>query len=143
MDLRKIRNLIEIFDSSNLSEIEIRDGEESIRLSRVAKVGSEQPTVALPPAGSAPNFKIDEVVGDESLSILSPMVGSFYAATSPEDSPLVKVGDKVTEGHPICVIEAMKIFNQIESEHSGTIVEILKKDGDPVEFGEVLFRLKE
>lgn len=143
MDLRKIRKLIEIFNASNLGEMEIRNGDECIRLTSVAAASSSQPTVPLPAVETAPSSSIGEVGSEDSFPILSPMVGTFYAATSPQDSPLVAVGDKVSVGQPICFIEAMKIFNQIESDESGMIVSVLKDDGDPVEFGEALFLIRE
>ncbi len=143
MDLRKIRKLIEIFNASHLGEMEIRDGDESIRLTRAAAAISSEPTVPLPTVEAVPSSSIDDVEDKDSFPIQSPMVGTFYAATAPQDSPLVAVGDKVSVGQPICFIEAMKIFNEIESDESGTIVSVLKDDGDPVEFGEALFLLRE
>ena len=142
MDLRKIRKLIEIFNASKLGEMEIRAGDESIRLTRATAISSPQPTAPLPEVEGEP-ISSNDVQGEVAVPILSPMVGTFYAATSPQDSPLVEVGDKVAEGQAICFIEAMKIFNQIESELSGTVISVLKDDGDPVEYGEVLFLVKE
>ncbi|MXW47173.1 MAG: acetyl-CoA carboxylase biotin carboxyl carrier protein, partial [Gammaproteobacteria bacterium] len=80
---------------------------------------------------------------EHTISVLSPMVGTFFSSPSPTDDAFVKVGDSVTVGQPLCLIEAMKIFNQIEAEHSGTILKILKDNGDPVEYGEPLFILSE
>ncbi len=143
MDLRKIRKLIEIFNASKLGEMEIRAGDESIRLTRATAISSPQPTAPLPEVEGEPISSSNDVQGEVAVPILSPMVGTFYAATSPQDSPLVEVGDKVAAGQAICFIEAMKIFNQIESELSGTVISVLKDDGDPVEYGEVLFLVKE
>ncbi len=146
MDLRKIRKLIEIFEVSNLSEIEIQEGEESIRLTRNLTVVSEASAteiVAAPQKVS--EIELDDDVSEDegTFAVLSPMVGTFFAAASPTDDPFVSVGDEVHTGQPLCLIEAMKIFNQIEAERDGTIVKILKHSGDPVEFGEPLFLLSE
>ncbi len=150
MDLRKIRKLIEIFNVSNLSEIEIHEGEESIRLTRTLTEVSGAPVqqvVKVPMEGvpSLDEIIVEEDEGDEEsgISVLSPMVGTFFSSPSPADDPFVKVGDSVEVGHPLCLIEAMKIFNQIEAERSGTVVKILKDNGDPVEYGEPLFILSE
>ncbi|MDE0309175.1 MAG: acetyl-CoA carboxylase biotin carboxyl carrier protein [Acidiferrobacterales bacterium] len=146
MDLRKVRKLIEIFNTSKLSEIEIREGEESIRLTRTPTITQApyavpevQPAVSPAPGGS----QFDEQEDSDTFAVESPMVGTFFASASPDDSPFVSVGDSVSVGDPLCLIEAMKIFNQIEAEQSGTIVRILKQDHDPVEFGEPIFLLRE
>ena len=150
MDLRKIRKLIEIFNHTNLTEIEIHEGEESIRLSRATSTlpGSPQQQVVhvpMPDTQSVSEIHVDddEVEDEHTISVLSPMVGTFFSSPSPTDDAFVKVGDSVTEGQPLCLIEAMKIFNQIEAEHSGTVLKILKDNGDPVEYGEPLFILSE
>ena len=150
MDLRKIRKLIEIFNHTNLTEIEIHEGEESIRLSRATSTpaGSPQQQVIHVPMSETQSVSEidvddDEVDDEHTTSVLSPMVGTFFSSPSPTDDAFVKVGDSVTEGQPLCLIEAMKIFNQIEAEHSGTILKILKDNGDPVEYGEPLFILSE
>ena len=150
MDLRKIRKLIEIFEVSNLSEIEIQEGEESIRLTRnltvVADGGASQVIAVSKDASEAVSeVDIDDAsLEDEgTITVHSPMVGTFFASASPTDEPFVSVGDEVSPGQPLCLIEAMKIFNQIEAEHSGTIVKILKENGDPVEYGEPLFQMSE
>ena len=149
MDLRKIRKLIEIFEVSNLSEIEIQEGEESIRLTRnltvVAEGGASQVIAVSKDASEAVSeVDIDDAsLEDEgTITVHSPMVGTFFASASPTDEPFVSVGE-VSPGQPLCLIEAMKIFNQIEAEHSGTIVKILKENGDPVEYGEPLFQMSE
>jgi len=150
MDLRKIRKLIEIFEVSNLTEIEIREGEESIRLSRSLTVMSDaspRQFVTAPqevhPAVSDIEIDEEDTSDEGTFSILSPMVGTFFASASPTDEPFVSIGDDVGQGQPLCLIEAMKIFNQIEAERSGTIMKILKESGDPVEYGEPLFILSE
>lgn len=151
MDLRKIRKLIEIFNVSNLSEIEIHEGEESIRLTRTMTVVSDaaqhQVVHQISPEGAQAlsSIEIDdeETEREGTFTVLSPMVGTFFSSASPTDDPFVEVGDQVDSGQPLCLIEAMKIFNQIEAERAGTVIEILKGNGDPVEFGEPLFVLSE
>ncbi len=145
MDLRKIKKLIELLEESDLSEMEIKEGEESIRLSRtsstVQQVGAvpvvSPGSVALPVDSAA--SAVTEI--PEGHHIRSPMVGTFYAAPKPGAKPFVQLGGKVQVGDTLCVIEAMKIFNQIEADKSGTIVAVLKDNGDPVEYGETLFVL--
>lgn len=142
MDLRKIKTLIELLEASDLTEIEISEGDDSIRLSRASKM---VPAVAaaIPAAGAAPVAAAAppaaEAVGASGHGVESPTVGTFYSRSGPDAEPFVKVGDKVTVGTTLCVVEAMKTFNEIQADKAGSIVEIAKQDGDPVEFGEVLF----
>ena len=149
MDLRKIRKLIEIFNASKLSEIEIREGDESIRLTRSLTISASpqtttvDPTVVHVPSPELDDIPMDDGDLDDTIAVRSPMVGTFFAAASPSDPPFVSVGDRVEVGQPLCLIEAMKIFNQIEAEQSGTIVKVLKEDRDPVEYGEPIFLLSE
>ena len=149
MDLRKIRKLIEIFNASKLSEIEIREGDESIRLTRSLTISASpqtttvDPTVVHVPSPELDDIPMDDGDLDDTIAVNSPMVGTFFAAASPSDPPFVSVGDRVEVGQPLCLIEAMKIFNQIEAEQSGTIVKVLKEDRDPVEYGEPIFLLSE
>ena len=151
MDLRKIRKLIEIFNASKLGEIEIREGEESIRLTKAVQPVAAHPQhmiVAEPQTLPMPSPELEEIEIDTDLSdgtseIKSPMVGTFFAAAAPGDPPFVSEGDFVEVGQPICLIEAMKIFNQIEAEQSGTIVKVLKQDREPVEYGEPIFLIRE
>lgn len=149
MDLRKIRKLIEIFNASKLSEIEIREGDESIRLTRSLTISASpqtttvDPTVVHVPSPELDDIPMDDGDLDDTIAVNSPMVGTFFAAASPSDPPFVSVGDRVEVGQPLCLIEAMKIFNQIEAEQSGTIVKVLKEDRDPVEYGEPMFLLSE
>ena len=161
MDLRKIKKLIDLLEESNLAELEIKEGEEVVRLSRVPKGGvavSAAPVLAHAPATSAPAPR--EPVhahapaatpppsgAPEPASaglppghvVCSPMVGTFYAAATPEAAPFVKVGQTVKAGDTLGVIEAMKMFNQIEADKAGTIVAILVENGQPVEFDEPMF----
>ncbi|MFT5112226.1 MAG: acetyl-CoA carboxylase biotin carboxyl carrier protein [Parasphingorhabdus sp.] len=147
MDIRKVKKLIELLEESQLSEIEISEGEESIRLSRLssgpvyaappAMPYAAQP-VALPEAASSdvPAPSEPQISGHK---VTSPMVGTYYASSSPDEAAFVSVGSEVSAGETLCIIEAMKIFNQIEADKSGTIKKILKNTGDPVEYGETLF----
>ncbi|MHB1567032.1 MAG: acetyl-CoA carboxylase biotin carboxyl carrier protein [Acidiferrobacter sp.] len=140
MDIRKVKKLIEMLESSNLGELEIREGEESIRISR----GS---SAAPPPAFSAaPGAPVTTAnTADTALpvtpghAVLSPMVGSFYRASSPDAPPFVEVGTAVSVGDPLCIIEAMKMLNEIEADRAGVVRAILKDNGQPVEYGETLF----
>ena len=153
MDLRKVKKLIELLEESNLNEMEIREGEESIRLSRGAPVAHHAPAaMPMPSAGEAHHPPPaargpapEEAAGPTASGlphghqIASPMVGTYYSAPEPDAEPYVSIGSKVQAGDTLCVVEAMKIFNQIESDASGTVVHIQKSDGDAVEFGELLF----
>ncbi|NCO19006.1 MAG: acetyl-CoA carboxylase biotin carboxyl carrier protein [Gammaproteobacteria bacterium] len=153
MDLRKIKKLIELLEESNLAELEIHEGEESVRLSRtgtapmVMHAPMPMPAVA-PAAAAAPSTapETPQQVGGEQLPageiVRSPMVGTYYSAPNPDSDPFVKEGQKVSPGDTLCLIEAMKMFNQIESEFSGTVVAILVESGQPVEFDQPLFVIR-
>lgn len=163
MDIRKIKKLIELLEGSSLTEIEIVEGEESVRLSRGARV-SEAPVIHGLPAnvqaaawsapmmaggGDTPEPPAGEVVEPspeqeipEGEVLRAPMVGTFYGAPSPDAEPFVSLGQKVSEGETVCIIEAMKMFNQIEAESSGTVVAILVESGQPVEFDQPLFVIR-
>ena len=152
MDLRKIKKLIELLEESALTEIEISEGEESIRLSRSSPLDPAESTTANPlsarstetPSPSRESSSTAATLEDlpGTVPVVSPMVGTFYAAPNPESSPYVKPGSEVTLGDTLCVIEAMKIFNHVDAECSGVIRKILKNSGDPVEFGETLFLIE-
>ena len=149
MDVRKIKKLIELLEESALTEIEISEGEESIRLSRSSPLDPAKSTTAIPlPARltetPTPLPESAATVEDlpDTVPVVSPMVGTFYAAPNPESSPYVKKGSEVAVGDTLCVIEAMKIFNHVEAECFGVIRKILKNSGDPVEFGETLFLIE-
>lgn len=140
MDIRKVKKLIEMLESSHLGELEIREGEESIRISRgssmtPATAAAPSPPVA-PPVASAADAAVPVITGHP---VLSPMVGSFYRAPSPDAPPFVEVGTTVNIGDPLCIIEAMKMLNEIEADRAGVIRAILKDNGQPVEYGETLF----
>ena len=152
MDVRKIKKLIELLEESALTEIEISEGEESIRLSRGSPLDSAKSTTAIPlstrlaetPTPMPESSSIAATIEDlpDTVPIVSPMVGTFYAAPNPESSPYVKTGSEVAVGDTLCVIEAMQIFNHVEAECAGVIRKILKNSGDPVEFGETLFLIE-
>ena len=142
MDIRKVKKLMELLEQSGMAEIEIKEGEESVKISRFGNAPQMTPTVAQQPAAipsqAAPIMAVNrdsQVSGD---LISSPMVGTYYSAPSPSAKPFVTVGQHVNKGDTIGIIEAMKIMNQIEADHSGTGVEILVKDGEAVEFGQAL-----
>lgn len=154
MDIRKVKKLIELLEESNLSELEIQEGEESVRLSRhptgaqaAPQYLAPQPQQPAPPpqAGHAtqPAAGQSAPEGEAALPeghvIRAPMVGTFYSSPSPDADPFVTKGDTVTEGDTLCMIEAMKMFNQIEAEVSGKVAAILVDNGQPVEFDQPLF----
>ncbi len=149
MDIRKVKKLIELLEASGISEIEIQEGEESVRISRypqgmtvTAPAAVAAPPVAPPPppaAAEAPAAPAAEPELPQGHTINSPMVGTFYRAASPNSPPFVEVGQRVKEGDTLCIIEAMKMFNQIEADVSGTVAAILVENGQPVEYGQPLF----
>jgi acetyl-CoA carboxylase biotin carboxyl carrier protein len=148
MDIRKIKKLIELVEESGISELEITEGEESVRINRNL-VNHAQPYPAYPayaapapaaptaPAASAPVAEVPAI--NKGHQVLSPMVGTFYGASSPESARFVEVGQSVSVGDTLCIIEAMKMMNQIESDKAGVVTKILAEDGQPVEFDEPLF----
>jgi len=144
MDIRKIKKLIELIEGSDISEIEISEGEESVRISR----GSVTAPVAIAPVNvaapvvAASNTVIPAEAVEEAHQghvLKSPMVGTFYSASSPGSAAFVEVGQTVNEGETLCIIEAMKILNQIEADKSGTIKKILVENAQPVEYDQPLF----
>lgn len=150
MDIRSIRKLIEIVEQSDIAEIEIKEGEHNIRISRSkeqvmvsapvaaapAPIAAAAPVAAAPAAAPAAEAASSEANGHK---VTSPMVGTFYSSPSPDAGAFVKVGDKVSEGDTLCIIEAMKIMNPIESDKTGTVKQIVAVNGEPVEFGQTLF----
>ena len=147
MDIRKVKKLMELLEESGMSEIEIKEGEESVKISRYGNspapaqhpiqsfVQQQAPVSSVPSSQTAsPNEQPQET----GQSVTSPMVGTFYSAPSPTAKPFVSIGQKINQGDTVGIIEAMKIMNQIESDQSGTVVEILVKDGEAVEFGQSL-----
>ena len=143
MDIRKVKKLIELLEQSGVAEIEIKEGEESVRISRgtIAPVAAPSATtfVAAPlPAAELPSAT-PESQGQDGHVVAAPMVGTFYNTPSPENEPFVKVGQVVTEGDTLCIIEAMKIMNPIEADRAGTITAVLVENGQPVEYEQPLF----
>ena len=158
MDIRKVKKLIELLDESGIAEIEITEGEESVRISRYAK--DAPPVFAAPPpvaaAVAAPAHAAAPAPAaapaaaeaapapaaepeDDGYLVAAPMVGTFYASSSPGSAPFVQVGDRVNEGDTLCIIEAMKMMNQIEADVSGVIKSIRVQNGEPIEYGQTLF----
>ena len=146
MDIRKVKKLMELLEQSGMAEIEIKEGEESVKISRFGNAPLMTPTISQQPASAIvtpSNVETTTIAADKgseesSNLISSPMVGTYYSAPSPSAKPFVTVGQHVNKGDTVGIIEAMKIMNQIEADHSGTVVEILVKDGEAVEFGQAL-----
>ncbi|WP_312485701.1 acetyl-CoA carboxylase biotin carboxyl carrier protein [Stutzerimonas nitrititolerans] len=153
MDIRKVKKLIELLEESGIDELEIHEGEESVRISRHSKqVAMQQPVYAQAPAAApapAPAPAAAAPVADAAPAapklngtvVRSPMVGTFYRASSPESKPFVDVGQSVKKGDILCIVEAMKMMNHIEAETSGTIESILVENGQPVEYDQPLFTI--
>ncbi|HIG91919.1 MAG TPA: acetyl-CoA carboxylase biotin carboxyl carrier protein [Methylococcaceae bacterium] len=142
MDIRKIKKLIELIEESDIAEFEITEGEESVRISRYsANAVVAAPVVAAPVAAPVVSESQQKPAAEEYAGhvVKSPMVGTFYASASPGSKVFVKVGQRVSEGETLCIIEAMKILNQIEAEASGTITKILVENAQAVEYGQPLF----
>lgn len=150
MDIRKVKKLIELLEESGVAEIEIHEGEESVRISRQTHAVASMPVAAPVMAPAAPAQTATAAApsataaggAEEELSghiVRSPMVGAFYRAPSPNAKPFVEVGDQVKVGDTLCIIEAMKLLNQIEADKSGVIKKILVENGQPVEYNEPLF----
>ena len=147
MDIRKVKKLMELLEESGMSEIEIKEGEESVKISRYGNspAPAQHPIQSFvqqqAPVSSAPTSQTaspNEQPQETGQSVTSPMVGTFYSAPSPTAKPFVSIGQKINQGDTVGIIEAMKIMNQIESDQSGTVIEILVKDGEAVEFGQSL-----
>ena len=144
MDIRKVKKLIELLEESGIAEIEINEGEESVRISRYganAQMAAPMQQYAAPvaaPAAAAPAAEAESTPAISGHTVDSPMVGTFYTASAPGTPDFVKVGDSVNQGDTVCIIEAMKILNQIEADKSGTVKAILVENGQPVEFGQPL-----
>ncbi|BAZ93201.1 acetyl-CoA carboxylase, biotin carboxyl carrier protein [Thiohalobacter thiocyanaticus] len=152
MDIRKVKKLIELLEESGIAEIEIHEGEESVRISRnsssvqtvvqaAAPMPAAAPAAPMPAAGAPAAEPAAEAAPaiPAGHQVTSPMVGTFYRAPSPGATPFVEVGQRVNAGDTLCIIEAMKMLNQIEADKAGTVVAILVENGQPVEFGEPLF----
>jgi acetyl-CoA carboxylase biotin carboxyl carrier protein len=147
MDIRKVKKLIELIEESGIAELEISEGEESVRISRYPKPGayaqppvmqyaptpSAGPAMAAAPAAAAP------IVNKNDHTVTAPMVGTFYASSTPGAKAFVELGSEVNVGDTLCIIEAMKMMNQIESDKAGRVTAVMAKNGEPVEFGQALF----
>ena len=151
MDIRKVKKLIEMLENSNLEEIEIQEGEESVRLVKsngnISNISSAQ-SIAVPQTSTvAPKEENQSeeinLESEEGNFITSPMVGTFYASASPGAKPFINVGDLVAEGDVVCIVEAMKMMNEIKSEFSGKVVSIKVENSEPVEYGQALFEIAE
>jgi len=147
MDIRKIKKLIELLESSGMTEIEITEGEESVRISRQGTVYS-MPAMpqGMQPAAAAAQPAAAEATPEQAPApsghpVTAPMVGTFYRSPAPDASPFVEVGQSVKEGDVLCIIEAMKMMNQITADRGGTVKAIEVENGDPVEFGQTLIVL--
>jgi len=155
VDIRKVKKLIELLEESSLTEMEIVEGEESVRLSRAGTSGQQMmhhaipvsmPPAAPPPASSPLSAAEQEAAAEAAIpegeQVRAPMVGTFYSSPSPDAEPFVTLGQKVSEGETLCIIEAMKMFNQIEADVPGTVVAVLVENGQPVEFDQPLFVIR-
>jgi acetyl-CoA carboxylase biotin carboxyl carrier protein len=148
MDIRKVKKLIELLEESGIAEIEIKEGEEAVRISRLPHgafgmplAPVPAPTAApatIPAATAAPREETPRPRPNEHV-VTAPMVGTYYAASAPGAKSFVEIGDEVQVGQVLCIIEAMKMMNQIEADKAGRITSIMAKNGDPVEFGQPLF----
>jgi len=149
MDIRKIKKLIELLEESGLAELEISEGEESVRIARFTQgvnvMAQGAPvamqTQAAPAPAAAPPAAVPAEQRDENM-VTAPMVGTFYASPAPGAKAFVEIGQEVRVGQVLCIIEAMKMMNQIESERAGKVVAVLAKNGEPVEFGQPLFAIE-
>ncbi len=153
MDIRKVKKLIELLEESGIAEIEITEGEESVRISRYPAGPAPVVMPAPAPAGAAPQpaqpspgpapepaaDTPDAKAPDPGQTVTAPMVGTYYSAPAPGAKPFVEVGSTIEAGDTLCIIEAMKMMNQIEAEIGGTVVSVLAENGEPVEFGQPLF----
>jgi acetyl-CoA carboxylase biotin carboxyl carrier protein len=156
VDIRKVKKLIELLEESGISEIEISEGEESVRISRYPNPGTvsvqtlQHPPMLAPPAAPAPApaasaepAAAPPPPAARGQQITAPMVGTFYSGPAPGAKPFVEIGTEVKPGDTLCVIEAMKMMNPIEAETAGRVVSILVENGSPVEFGQALFIIEE
>ncbi len=149
MDIRKLKKLIELVETSGIAELEITEGEESVRISRHASTAPAEVVAQSPAATAGPEREAGSRTAPPGAEpphgheITAPMVGIFYAAPSPGAKPFVEVGSTVAPGDTLCIIEAMKMMNQIESDTAGRVAKILVENGNPVEYGQALFVIEE
>jgi acetyl-CoA carboxylase biotin carboxyl carrier protein len=150
MDIRKVKKLIELLEESGISEIEIKEGDDAVRISRHPPASSSpwpaMTAVYPPPQGDETTAESgdrnESPPAPDGHTVTAPMVGTFYAAPAPGAKPFVQVGSEVQAGDTLCIIEAMKMMNQIESDKTGRVISILAENGEPVEFGQPLFILE-
>jgi acetyl-CoA carboxylase biotin carboxyl carrier protein len=150
MDLRKLKTLIDLVETSGIAELEIQEGEERVRITRTVPQGqqsvtfhaSPQPATAAAPAAPVAAAEPAAPPAPEGHVVKSPMVGTFYRSASPGAAPFVEIGDAIEQGDTLCIVEAMKLMNEIEADASGTIKAILAENGQAVEFGQPLFVLE-
>ena len=149
MDIRKVKKLIELLEESGISELEISEGEESVRISRHPRATMQAPQAiaspavqTAPPAATPATAAGEHKPRNDEYTVTSPMVGTYYSAASPGANAFVEIGSEIKVGQILCIIEAMKMMNQIESDKAGRITAILAKNGEPVEFGQPLFILE-
>ena len=144
MDIRKVKKLIELLEASDIAEIEIKEGEEAVRISRYSGAAPAiMPALAAPAAAAAPAPAEDKpaVAANSGHVVSSPMVGTFYRSPSPSSPAFVEVGTHVKAGEVVCIVEAMKMMNQIEADKAGVVEAILVSDGEPVEFDQPLITI--
>jgi acetyl-CoA carboxylase biotin carboxyl carrier protein len=148
MDIRKVKKLIELLEESGISELEISEGEESVRISRHPRMAMQAPAAAAIPLTQAAPYIAPALPAtsagehkprNDEYTVTSPMVGTYYSSASPGAKAFVEIGSEIKVGQILCIIEAMKMMNQIESDKEGTVTSILAKNGEPVEFGQPLF----
>ena len=151
MDIRKVKKLIELLEESGISELEISEGEESVRISRHPRMAMQAPMAmgapmvhqTAPPAPATPATAAGEhKPRNDEYTVTSPMVGTYYSAASPGAKAFVEIGTEIKIGQILCIIEAMKMMNQIESDKAGRVTAMLAKNGEPVEFGQPLFMIE-
>lgn len=153
MDLRKVRKLIELLEQSGMAELEIKQGDDAVRISRYGQQAAPAPPQPQPPPAAPPQpsgegpqqseaeagkAAAEPAAASKGHEVCSPMVGTFYRAASPTAPPFVDVGQQVNEGDTVCIVEAMKMMNQIEADASGTVSAVLVENGEPVEYGQPL-----
>jgi len=142
MDLRKLKKLIDLVQESGIAELEITEGEEKVRIAKGGQVSvAHAPAAAASALPAAPDVPASaaQVAADARHTLNAPMVGTFYRAPAPDAKAFVEIGQQIKEGETVCIIEAMKLMNEIEADASGTVVEILVENGQPVEYGQPLF----
>lgn len=140
MDLRKVKKLIELVEESGIAELEVKSGEEAVRITMSSPAGAPMVAAAVPAAVEVPRIGVEpQSVASPGKPLNAPLAGTFYVAASPEAAPFVSIGDRVAQGQPLCIIESMKMMNTIEAGHAGQVLERLVENGEPIEAGQALF----